>query len=330
MSLRRLIFSLSLLAFLGIQTDITLAVSLSDQELRGQQIYRKGTAMEGNIYAYYNQIKKQINARFLPCVNCHGLEGHGKSEGGIESPDITWGELMKPYGHKHSLGRNHSAFDAESLKAAITKGVDPAGNPLDSAMPRYRMSKENLDALISYLKILGTDLNPGLTESTIKVGLLLSSSTSPLYFFLQAYIQELNEHGGIYGRKIELVFEEVHKDPHQYTKSVRRLIQEEEVFALFGVSLAEADGKVPALLKQEEMILITPLVIEERSELKTTSQRFSLFPGLIQQAQALTIFAGDKMKAVQSAVILPPDGGLSNQIWSAIHKQAEKQGVGYS
>lgn len=36
--------------------------------------------------------------------------------------------------------------------------LDPAGNKLLYVMPRYQMSKEDLDDLVVYLKRLGTDV----------------------------------------------------------------------------------------------------------------------------------------------------------------------------
>ncbi|MBI5039530.1 MAG: cytochrome c, partial [Nitrospirae bacterium] len=41
----------------------------------------------------------------------------------------------------------------ESLKSSILAGIDPAGNQLNTMMPRWQMSAEDLDSLIEYLKI---------------------------------------------------------------------------------------------------------------------------------------------------------------------------------
>ena len=48
-------------------------------------------------------------------------------------------------------GRKHPAYTARGLEFAITRGVDPGGNKLQSAMPRYQMSKEDLADLVVYL-----------------------------------------------------------------------------------------------------------------------------------------------------------------------------------
>ena len=39
----------------------------------------------------------------------------------------------------------------ETFKRAVTEGVEPDGEPLDEAMPRWRMSDQDLEDLIAYL-----------------------------------------------------------------------------------------------------------------------------------------------------------------------------------
>jgi hypothetical protein len=46
-------------------------------------------------------------------------------------------------------------------------------------MPKYRMAREDLADLIAYLKRLADDKDPGITDTTIKVGTLLPM-TGPL------------------------------------------------------------------------------------------------------------------------------------------------------
>ena len=307
--------------------DSIHANPLSDLETRGQQIYRKGESPGSPIYAYYGPLKNEITARLLPCVNCHRLNGIGKPEGGIEPPNITWKELTKPYGHKHTSGRKHPPFDNQALTAAITQGVDPAGNELDQAMPRYRISPQDLEALVAYLQVLGTDLSPGLTESAIKVGVLLPSKSSALYSMIANYFRELNDSGGIYGRKIEFVFAKASQDPHSYAESVRRLIEVEEVFALLGTSIGEADREVIPLLKSGDVPFVTPLVIIGMSEIMQENHRFSILPGLAQQSRTLAAFADRELRLNRkSAVVLPSIGGATNQIREAIFREAKARG----
>ena len=115
----------------------------------------------------------------MACANCHGFDGRGKPEGGVLPSNITWEELTKSYGHTYAGGRWHPAYAEHSLAQAIIDGVDPAGTQLAAAMPKYRMSREDLADLLAYLKRLADDSDPGITDTSIKVGTLLPM-TGPL------------------------------------------------------------------------------------------------------------------------------------------------------
>ena len=89
-------------------------------------------------------------------------------------------------------------------------GLDPSGRTLDSAMPRYALTRADLDDLVAYLRELGRDSDPGITDQTIVVGTFLAPPSSmgelnvAVKSVLTAYFQEVNQRGGIYGRAVEL------------------------------------------------------------------------------------------------------------------------------
>jgi len=62
------------------------------------------------------------------------------------------------------------------LRRAITEGTDPAGNPLGTTMPRYRLLPQDRDNLIQYLKVLGKEPEPGVTAISIRVGTIIPAS----------------------------------------------------------------------------------------------------------------------------------------------------------
>lgn len=306
------------------------AAPLTDLEKQGQEIYRKGTSSNGPVKALFGKRGTEISARFLPCVNCHGLDGTGRPEGTLEPPDITWDELTKPYGHKHSDGRSHGPFDPDSLIQTITQGVDPSGNKLHPAMPRYVLTPQDERALVAYLKVIDKDWDPGLSDTTIKLGVVLpgaTNDTNPLYALLRGFFTELNENGGIYGRKVDLVFARPFKDTQSYIENVQRLVKKEEVFALLGVSKAEADNKVFPLLEVGSVPLVTPLILTRWSGIKRQHLRFRLLPGPVQQAQVLTAFAKTRLKpSPKTAIITPPEGEIYGQIWDAFQRDVKRYG----
>jgi len=146
------------------------------QEKHGKHVYSKTTSPSGKeIKAYIGVASLEAPGAAMACANCHGYDGKGRPEGGITPSDITWLELSKSYGVRHASGREHPAYTEETLARAITKGIDPAGNKLDPAMPHFSMPDEDLTALIAYLKRLGTDLDPGLSANHIRIGTILPS-----------------------------------------------------------------------------------------------------------------------------------------------------------
>jgi cytochrome c oxidase subunit 2 len=63
----------------------------------------------------------------------------------FDAPDITWDDLTK---------EGHSGYTVETVKRAITQGLDEKGKPLDDTMPRWSMAPEDLDDLVQFLMTL--------------------------------------------------------------------------------------------------------------------------------------------------------------------------------
>ena len=81
------------------------------------------------------------------CARCHGPNGSGGSvlaANGtyVEAPNVTYASLIK------------SGFKDATIIAAITKGTDEVGKPLDQAMPRWQMTPADANATLAYLKTL--------------------------------------------------------------------------------------------------------------------------------------------------------------------------------
>src|SRR5258708_10635714 len=143
-------------------------------ERRGKEIYLEGTRpYGGEITASLGDPGAGFPGSSLACSGCHGLDGLGNPEGGIVPPNVTWGSLRKSYGHRHPDGREHPAYTEQSLRRAITMGVDPAGNRLGVAMPKYAMSAQDATDLIAYLKRLGKERDRGLTDRAIRIGAIV-------------------------------------------------------------------------------------------------------------------------------------------------------------
>jgi mono/diheme cytochrome c family protein len=93
----------------------------------------------------------------MTCANCHGPDGRGGAVqmmmGTFIAPDIRYKTLTSE--EEHDQGQEeHPPYTEDTLKRAITQGVDPAGELLAWPMPRWDISERDLNDLIDFLKTL--------------------------------------------------------------------------------------------------------------------------------------------------------------------------------
>jgi mono/diheme cytochrome c family protein len=99
----------------------------------------------------------------VACVSCHGPGGEGGRVSmmmwGFSASNITWETLTQQERHDEepSQGQHeeHPPYAEETLKRAIIEGIDPAGELLKAEMPRWRISEDDLDDLVEFIKTLG-------------------------------------------------------------------------------------------------------------------------------------------------------------------------------
>lgn len=80
---------------------------------------------------------------------------------------------------------------------------------------------------------------PGVTNDTVKIGTFqpltgAASSYASVSRAMQAYFRLVNEQGGVHGRKIELLIEDDQYQPTRTKTAVRKLVEQDRVFALAG------------------------------------------------------------------------------------------------
>lgn len=310
------------------------AVQLTPQEQRGQQIYRHGTSPLGQeITALLNKDGTEVSASVLACANCHGHDGRGKPEGGVTPSNITWDALTKPYEITHPSGRKHPPYTERSLKRAITMGLDSAGHQLHVAMPRFRMVHQDVDDLIAYLKVVGKNRDPGLTDTAIRIGIILPPSerltdmSAAVKAALTAYFDEINRAGGLYARQVELRFVEPPDSPEQRIKAVRDFIKNEQVFALTSSFLAGADHELASLVAEMEIPLVGAFTLYPQVEFPLNRYIFYLHSGLVEQGRALALGAAKRLSTTNpQTVIVYSDDKSSREVAEAIKAQCQKSG----
>ncbi len=316
----------------GETTGAAGSAGLSAAEARGKRIYLSGESPSGGeITALMGDGGIEVPAAALPCASCHGHDGRGRPEGGVEPSDLTWEALTRPYTVTTLNGRRRGPYTPRLLTRAIGLGTDASGNELDSVMPRYRMSHDDSADLVAYLRRLGRDPDPGVGETTLDVGVLLpprelpgaAATAAAVGRVTDAYARRVNADGGIYGRSLRLHYEVLPEDPQDRAAAMRRMVAETPIFALVASYTAGTEATLADAAESLEVPLVGPLGLYPDESFPLNRQVFHLDGGLPAQVRALAATAraragsrshggaaGDRAPVL--AVVAPPDGPLAD------------------
>lgn len=132
-----------------------------------------------------------LPAGTLTCAGCHGPDGNGGVEGGLQpAPPIRWQILGTPT-------PDRPAYDDASLQQLLEKGITPSGREISARMPRFQAAPEVFRALADYLRGLDETEQQGLEPDRLIIGL---PSDPALHTAATAAMQAFNEEGGAFGR----------------------------------------------------------------------------------------------------------------------------------
>lgn len=271
---------------------------LTSLEQRGKQIYLTGESPGGEpVTALMGDAGIEVPASTLPCANCHGRDGTGNPEGGVSPSNLTWEALTKPYGVRHGSGREHPPYTLRLLKRAIAMGIDPAGNDLHLAMPRYRMSLEDMEALVAYIRKLGTDRDPGITADTLHLGTVLPPggrgdlAGEAVDTVLRAYFDRINQEGGLYNRRVEIHRHVLAAHPDRAVEGLVRFLEETPLFALVGGVLIGSEERITEVVRDRQVPWVGPATLYPQTGFPVNRQVFYLLSGLPTQMEVLAELA---------------------------------------
>lgn len=256
----------------------------------GRRIFLDGRNGAGEpIRALFGRQATAITGAAVACGNCHGADGRGRPEGGVVPPDITWEDLTKPYGLVRAGGRKHGPYDERSFARAVSEGIDPDGQRIDGAMPRFSLSTSEMQALTAYLQQLSQQRDPGIVDATLRLGTILPESGpaaevgAAMRALLRAYVGEINERGGIHGRRLELV---IAADIAQAEERFAR----QPVLALVSPYSVGKEAELARFAQDHRLGVIAPFTLSPASD--ASLQTFYLYPGVADLARVLLDFAG--------------------------------------
>lgn len=310
---------------------------LTEQEQRGKQIYLKGEGAGGEIIAQLGT-DIELPATSFPCANCHGLRGEGGSEGGLKPPPVNWESLASP--RQSALTRsNRVAYTESALNRSISMGIDSSGNRLHPGMPRYRMTRAQMNDLIAYLKVIGkdTDLDPGINEESITFGAALPLTGDHVRIgedikaALEATFAATNSQGGVYGRKLALVVEDSAGTAAGTVEATRRLVEQRKAFALVASFEPAGSDATNDYLRQSQVPLVGPVTLSPMMPIVPNPAVFYLLPSFNDQARALVdFFASDAMRAKRAAkriAIVYGDSDFDKDALEGVKSQAARHSI---
>lgn len=265
-----------------------LAVTLmaSTPVERGRVIFETGEG-ESPITARSNEIT--VPASVFPCASCHGNDGRGKPEGGLTPSDLRHAELTKPYEVTLENGRRRRPYTDALLRRAITMGIDSSGNTLNPLMPRYQLTRADLDTLVAYMHTLGEQAVRGVTDQSIRLGVLLPPGTpsGAVRAAINSWTARANAAGGIYGRTIDLRFATAPESAAGRAAAAEALIAGDQPFALVASYTDSADAAIAEVAKKHNVPILSAFTTTPIPSAGDSPFVRYLGPGLAQQARAL-------------------------------------------
>jgi hypothetical protein len=127
-----------------------------DRGSAGERIFRTGLDEQGRPIPRFDGLGGMMGGGMMMgrgCAGCHGSDGSGRSTPFFDAPDIAYDNLTDPRGMLEPDGGRGETFSDVDIRRAVIEGVDPAGEPL-RLMPRWRLTNQDWDRLLEYLKTL--------------------------------------------------------------------------------------------------------------------------------------------------------------------------------
>lgn len=131
----------------------------------GRSIYYNAARIDGSPIRVTVQQDVPLPPGSGACVSCHRRSGLGVAEGGARALNVSGPALFQA----SSVPPIRPAYDDALLARVLISGIDANGQPLSDLMPRYELTAEDALAVSRYLRTLGTEPPPGLTDTEITI-----------------------------------------------------------------------------------------------------------------------------------------------------------------
>ena len=184
-------------------------------------------------------------------------------------------------------------------------------------------------ALVTMVTAAGAADRTGVTKNSIKIGMFgplsgANASFAKGYYGPIAIYKNINAHGGINGRKLELVIEDDACDPDKTIAAVKKLVEQDKVFMLHGGWCSTAVMKAkPEIAKYAKVPYMNIASASAAISDPLVRNIFQPAPTSKTIADTLVNFALTKPGAKRIALVTQPDEGPNSKIRAAAAKLKE-------
>jgi len=159
-----------------------------------------------------------------------------------------------------------------------------------------------------------TEKTPGVSDSEIKIGALLPLSQTaaaawgiPISQGMKAYFDYINDQGGIYGRKINLIVGDSEYTGPVASEAVRKLVEEDQVFAVQGTLGTDAESAVYQYLEEKGVPDMYILTGESRFTEPVARNRFGFLVDYTDEGRILGKYIADNFNGQKLGIIAQND-----------------------
>jgi cytochrome c553 len=152
-----IIFTLSACSLLSRNKPVSEGTSVVEGDVKnGESIYFTSISNRDDQITYTDgpNFGGMMMGAYLTCASCHGPEGRGGVHQmhmqTMDAPDIRYPALNSM---PDLQGKNRS-YSLDDFKTEVEGGNDLNGEPLDSLMPRWKMSQADLQDLFAFIQSL--------------------------------------------------------------------------------------------------------------------------------------------------------------------------------
>jgi ABC-type branched-subunit amino acid transport system substrate-binding protein len=194
------------------------------------------------------------------------------------------------------------------------------------------MSGKDMADLVAYMKVLEHDLDPGVENDAVRVATLLpltgraAGTGEAMRRVLEGHFNDINEMGGVFGRRIELLTVPMAETAEGTVATLREAFETDDIFALVGAYTIGLDEQLLEFLRSDNEPLVGPFTLDP-GDAFIDEAAFYLYSGFDQQARVLVDLALLQRAGAGQVAIVAPEGPRADRLVRSASDQLRKKGA---